>query len=96
MRYVFLIAVLLFALPAHAIKIVNLDIVPQVLLVNNGGELHAIPLAPNASYTTFGPMVTMGVKGKDKLLRAEPFSDYAIWPGGKLILQHRHDARTGK
>ena len=97
MRYFFLFALLLIALPAHAIKIVNLDKVERVLIVNNGGEVKEVTLAPNASYLTFGPMVDIGVKAKGKKMhRADPFSDYAIWSGGKLILQNRHDTRTGK
>ena len=97
MRYFLLFtAFLLVALPAHAIRVMNLDKVPQTLLVNNGGELKEIPLEPNAFYNTYGPMVKIGVKGKKRLLRADPFSDYVIWPGGKLILQRRHDVHTGK
>lgn len=97
MRYLLVFSLLLLtALPAHAIKIVNLDKVGRVLIVNNGGEVREIKLAPNASYLTYGPMVDIGLKAKGKMHRADPFSDYAIWPGGKLILQNRRDTRTGK
>ena len=91
MRVFILLALLLIALPAHAIKVMNLDVVSHVLIVNNGGEITQITLEPNRSYTTFGPMVDLRVKGGKAAIRADVFSDYAIWKGGKLFLQSRRD-----
>jgi hypothetical protein len=43
----------MFALPAHAaVKIMNLDEVPHVIIVNNAGEESQIILDPNRSYVT--------------------------------------------
>lgn len=95
MRCILLSVFLLFALPAHAIKIVNLDTVPHVLIVNNGGEIQEVTIEPDRFYTTYGPMVDIGLKPKGKtkaaMRRANMFGDYAIWPGGKLVLQMIRD-----
>ena len=89
MRYFLLFTFLAISQPAYAIRVVNLDTVPQILIVNNGGEMKQITLAPNALYTTFGPMVDLQVKGHGPK-RADPFSDYVIWKGGKLRIQNTH------
>lgn len=86
-RFVFL-SLLLFALPAHAaVKIVNLDDVPHVVIINNAGERSEVKLEPNRFYITYGPMVDIGIRGEKKLIRAHIYGEYAIWKDGKLVLQ---------
>lgn len=91
MRKFLFLALFLLALPAHAISIVNLDKEPHVVIVNNGGEEIRVELQPNQIYRTFGPMVDIGVQGIGNMRRAETFADYAIWGGGRLVLQMRRD-----
>jgi hypothetical protein len=87
MRFVFLLF-LFQTLPAHAaVKIVNLDDVPHVIIIDNAGERSEVRLEPNRSYVTYGPMVDIDVKGQKKLIRAHVYGEYAIWNDGKLVLQ---------
>lgn len=87
MRFIVLLFLFL-ALPAHAaVKIVNLDDVPHVVVINNAGERSEVKLQPNRSYVTYGPMVDIGMKGQKKLIRAHIYGEYAIWKDGKLVLQ---------
>lgn len=96
MRFVFLL-LFMFALPAHAaVKIMNLDEVPHVIIVNNAGEQSQIILDPNRSYVTYGPMVDINVKGKKRIIRAHIYGEYVIWKGGKLVLQRIREPRNSR
>lgn len=96
MHYIALL-LLLIALPAHAaVKIVNLDEVPHVIIVNNAGEESQITLDPNRSYVTYGPMVDINVKGKKRIIRAHIYGEYVIWKGGKLVLQRIREPRNSR
>ena len=91
MRYIALL-LLLIAQPAFAaVKIINLDDIPHIVTIINGGEHSDIKILPNQSYTTYGPMVDIGLKGEKKKLRADPFGEYVIWGDGKLLLQRLHE-----
>jgi S-adenosylmethionine synthetase len=96
MRFVFLL-LLMFALPAHAaVKIVNLDDVPHIVVINNAGERSEVRLEPNRSYVTYGPMVDIGIRGEKKLIRAHIYGEYVIWKGGKLVLQRIREPRNSR
>ena len=90
-RFILILALLLFALPAHAIKVVNLDEVPHTLFVNNGGEISEITIQPGSFYNTYGPTVSFAKSRNGSFQHADYYADYAIWPGGKLVLQNRRD-----
>lgn len=93
----FCLLLLLLTLPAHAaVKIVNLDDVAHTVIINNAGERSEIILEPSRSYVTYGPMVDINVKGKKRVIRAHIYGEYAIWKGGKLILQRIREPRNSR
>ena len=64
-----------------------------MLIINNGGETKEVTLFPDRSYTTFGPMVDLRIKGIRKFIRADAFSDYVIWKGGNLVVQRVNNGK---
>ena len=69
----------------------NIDKVPYVLKVTDGGEEKEVMLAPGSSYRTAGPHVVTELKGQ-KPIRTIGDSELMI-KHGKLSLQRR-DSRS--
>lgn len=76
---------------AEAAIIRNIDKVPYVLKVTDGGEEKEVMLAPGSSYRTAGPHVVTELKGQ-KPIRTIGDSELMI-KHGKLSLQRR-DSRS--
>lgn len=77
--------------PAQAISITNLDTIPHQLSLSIANQPEIITIAPNETYRSNYPRLNMrllDVAGANEI-RAEDLEEYAIWPGGKLLIQKR-------
>lgn len=79
-----------YALPAHAVRIKNLDKESHTFTINNAGEEHSITLGQYDLVNFFGPVVTVTMEGGQSI-NARNLDEYVI-DHGQLIVQRRREA----
>ena len=98
MKYLFVIIASLFALPAAALTVSNLDEVEHyVVFEETQGSKQIRVVAPGESIRTLvtGGVVYLKAKPEHRLF-IEEMDRLAIWPDAKLQLQMRRNRRAGR
>lgn len=88
-----LLSVLAIA-PAQAFTVKNLSEIDQVIEVEQYGRTWQPVIAPGGVYRFYAGPARIGKPGK-RLVPAEQWDEYAIWPDGLLSIQRRHKIKGG-
>lgn len=79
--------VMMVALPAHALKVTNLDSIAWPVVLHDAGTTRQVTLKPGQSMYTPGYAIRLNLPGKPEQL-SHRNDEYVIWPHGRLLIQH--------